>query len=195
MTPTLQQREQRYGAAPPEVQELYASEHVGAILQSIFDAHQLRTELYKEYVNVFGDVVLGFEKKENMTRLFEERLNIPEHLADVFARELNEKLLSTVNLPSDVLANDNAEHTENTSENVTPMNVDQAPTDLPVYGYRNNNPDNPPVPAEIKQPVVEPLNIEPKQAEHEQVPLPSYSKPLTNTPPPSDDDPYREPIE
>lgn len=146
-------RQQQYRAASPELQELYASSDVGAAQRRIFDAFGLEESLYKEYVHIFGDIILGLARPEEIQTLVANRLPTQEPITSHIAEETRRILFPL--LPG------YQKKTPQLEQAAAP----QVPTEVqtPVVGYANvprpaaGRPSAPPV-------------------------VPTYRKPLTDTP-------------
>jgi hypothetical protein len=172
---TREEREKRYQAASPKQQFLYAAEEAGERLYQIFGDYHLPQELYREYAFAFGDVVLGFEPEEQLPQLLTKRLGLSEKLSTIIAHDLLEFINSTPTQGGIAVA----------PETKTPV----APaTSVPP----------PPAVLEPQEKAVPPSPPEPEPVAEDTVPedaptIPSYRRPMTDTPRYIKDDPYREP--
>ena len=97
MTPTYQDREERYQNAPADVQKLYAGEESGATLRNIFKTLNLDDALYKTFATVCGDIILGFEPLGNAALSFQQKLNIPPETAAQLVGKLKTDFFRTEN--------------------------------------------------------------------------------------------------
>lgn len=202
---THEERMAAYEQLPQPVQLLYSSPSTGQKLAEILQTYHLKEGLYAQYALAFGDVVLGLEDESKLPRLLVDRAQFPEKLATIISHDLLEFINEHKVYHQQLSIEEKSE-----SEEVIPEAPTKPKVNFSVFQkrepVREPLPQNEPPSAPAWSRFVEhhPTPAEPIHTEIPQVPsapqtpaqesesqIPSYARPLTNTPR-YQEDPYRE---
>ena len=99
MTPTNEQRDERFEKANETIKYLYASEESGRVLSDLFNATDLSRVLYRDYAILVGDIILGFYQRSDLPKLLTEKLRILPSQAASLSAALEQHLSPSVYEP------------------------------------------------------------------------------------------------
>lgn len=176
-------RRQKYQAAEPVIQDLYADPAVGSAQQEIFVTLGLNEQIYREYVHIFGDIVLGLAKPSELRVLIAGRLLLPEPQANQLANAIEQKLFPL--LPAKMLsAQEPASAKPNDAPDSAAMRGDLS-VSAPIVGYANvpTQTQSTQAARTLSQPAPTYQTPPPAPPSAPTPPaVPQYQKPLTNAP-------------
>lgn len=216
-TITQEQRMEKKKNAPAHVRYAYGSPEAGEKFYELFTHFHLREDLYDDYINIAGDIILGFYTGFDAKELLEKRLGLPSELSAPMAERLSEIIQELFESGKkeenqewiiDGEASANAENDEVVEEKVPePQTEKQKVIAQEVSRERQNILQQ--APQEEKEAVAPANTPEEKQGssenpapsapetapdlEEQKLNTPRYRRPLTNTPKYGGADPYREP--
>lgn len=97
-----QKRIETYRAATSQIQELYGSHLLGGVLGSLIKELKITEENRKEFIDVTGDIILGFDPKSQLTSLLVEKIGLSQENARDAAQRILPLLISLPDLPPTV---------------------------------------------------------------------------------------------
>ena len=157
-------RHKKYLRSPLHIQEMYASPQSGELLSRVAEKYNIPEAAYKAYATVVGDVILGIEPRAKLSDLLQENVGI----SSWDAQKINEDL----------------------SDFLSPLTDTQAPIGAPVDTSDEESPilkatrtmQEDVAEANHEEGTPQWRTIEEDGSEAEENLIPSYSKPLTDTP-------------
>jgi len=210
---TKAQREERFEKAPPTVRALYDSEESGVYLFAVFQKHQLPEEKYREYAIAIGNAILGFYPLWQLPELLEQALSISSAQAAQIADDLQPFFAPIImGVPNLSPVPPSEQHLPQQSapppawqhrvENPAPSPQPRS-SPLPQYTPYPHPPAPQPSYAPVQPPASPPPHhVAPPPPREPLMPppaiptpqtVPSYQKPLTQTPPYRNADLYTKP--
>jgi hypothetical protein len=76
MVPTQEKRMEVYESLSESLKKLYSSEEAAALNRSLIEKYSIPLEKVDDFLNIIGDVILGFHKISDMPQLFQQKIGV-----------------------------------------------------------------------------------------------------------------------